>query len=92
MHKHAYLRADGRYDLYDVEPVTVTAADYAALKKAEELEARQEQLHAERAKIDAELADVTTQLAALRKTTVESTDALTAAPSSNTDDGKRRKW
>lgn len=94
MPKYAYLRADGRYDLYDVEPKTVTAAEYASLKKREELQARYEQLLISRSKVDAEIASVKNQLAALDKPSAESTEAASAAPASNTptESSGKRRW
>lgn len=95
MHKHAYLRPDGRYDLYDVEPVIVTAAEYATLKKVEELKARQEQLRISRDKIDAELATVATELAALENVPTESTEPTSAAAmatSTAAETSGKRKW
>lgn len=96
MSKYAYLRADGRYDLYDVEPKTVTAQEYAALKKREELQARFEQLLVSRNKLDVEIADVKKQLAALPTLSAESveTPSTTAAiPNTATAEAAaKRKW
>ena len=89
MPKYAYLREDGRYDLYDVEPKTVTAAEYAQLKQCEELEARKAQLLVQRAAIDAELAEVMNKLKGLGTHAAEPTAAST--PVNTTSDGKR-KW
>ena len=92
MPKHAYLRADGQYDLYDVEPKTITAAEYATMKKREELMARQEQLLVSRNKIDAELATVTNQIKALTNPSAEPSEAVTAVTNTTAEPSARRKW
>ena len=93
MSKYAYLREDGRYDLFDVEPKTVTAAEYADMKKREELEARKEQLLVERAAIDAELAKVASQLSGLSTTAAEpAAELVTGSTNQPVELTARRKW
>ena len=91
MFKYAYLREDGCYDLYNVEPTTVTAAEYADMQKRKELEARKEQLIAERAVLDATLTAVITQLNELTPSTAQPTaEALTVADTA--EPTPKRKW
>ena len=92
MFAHAYLRSDGQFDLYTVEPVTITAAEYEALQKREKLEARQKELRESRVKIDEELATVTSQLAALPKLHIESNGVLNGTATSNESSTKARRW
>ena len=53
----AYLRPDGRYDLFPntVEPEVISAEEYESLKHREELEKRKAELLAELKAIDNEL-------------------------------------
>lgn len=53
---HAYQRPDGSYDLYEVEPKIVSAAEYAMIKRRKELNASKESHLAAIAAIDQELA------------------------------------
>ena len=95
MLKHAYLRADGRYDMYDVEPKIVTAAEYAAMKKREELRAQKERLMIARNEIDAQLAEVDKQLDTLVVPSTESVEAASVAVdpgNSSTEATTKRKW
>ena len=91
MPKHAYLRTDGRYDTYDVEPKIISAAEYANLKKCEELHARREQALVSRTKLDLEIADLDKQLAALTPTSAEPAEPVSVA-TSNTDTSGKRRW
>ena len=95
MPKYMYLREDGRYDTYDVEPKIITAAEYATLKRREELQAHEEQLLISRAKLDAEIASVKQQIAALSAAPIESAEPSTSVVSTIStaaDSTAKRKW
>lgn len=88
MPKYAYLREDGRYDTYDVEPTVITAEEYAVIKKREELQAREAQLLVQRASIDAEIADVRNKLASTAEPAGDV--ALNTSNAETSGNGKRR--
>lgn len=94
MPKYMYLREDGRYDAYDVEPKIITAAEYATLKRREELQAHEEQLLISRAKLDAEIASVKQQIAALPSVSAESAETKCAATdaTSPAESGTKKRW
>ena len=93
MPKYAYLRTDGRYDVYDVEPKIVTAAEYAKIKKRESLTAQREQLMASRSEIDAKIADTNKQLAALDAAPTESVGVTSSTANiTNADTPAKRRW
>ena len=83
----AYQRPDGSYDVYDVEPQVLTAAEYAKLKRKKELAATKERLLAELAQVDVELKE-------LDSTTVETAAATAYAPVAPaiTAEPAKRKW
>lgn len=54
----AYLREDGRYDLYDVEPQIISAEEFEAMKRRQELEARKQALLEELSAVDNEIANM----------------------------------
>ena len=82
---HAYQRPDGSYDVYDVEPKVVTAAEYAVIKKLKELNASKESHLAAIAAIDAEVAKLTASASNGSASTVE----VAVAPS---NENFKRKW
>lgn len=84
---YAYLRKDGRYDTFDVEPKIITADEYMKLQKLKELEARKEQLLTARTNVDAEIAKVTGEIEKLKGLSVSP-----AEPSAEDSTERRRKW
>lgn len=90
MPKYAYLRTDGRYDTYDVEPKILTADELAAVKKRKELETQYETLTRSREELDAQIAAVQEQLAALPKESVEPTEAAGVIPDNTVK--SMRRW
>ena len=80
----AYQRPDGSYDVYDVEPKVMSAADYAKLKRVQELNATKESHLAAIAAIDAELKE-------LNGVTVEAT-APVSTTAGNVAEPFKRKW
>ena len=94
---YAYLRKDGLYDVYSVEPKVITAEEYAKLQRVKELEARKTQLLTIKANADAELSKVTDELEALTKTSAESAEPATLATTTVNEPAAaeapaRRKW
>lgn len=78
----AYQRADGSYDVYDVEPQVMTAAEYAKVKRRKELTASKESHLAAIAAIDQELKELSAPTAG---STVDTTTTVAAGDF-------KRKW
>jgi hypothetical protein len=57
----AYLRTDGMYDTYEVEPVVMSSAEYEEYIRIENLKTRKTELEAELAQVNAELGVATSQ-------------------------------
>ena len=54
----AYKRADGNYDIYNVEPQIITAEEFAKIQERERLTKRKKELMAELEAINAKLEEV----------------------------------
>lgn len=54
----AYKRADGNYDIYNVEPQIITAEEFAKIQERERLTKRKKELMAELESINAKLGEV----------------------------------
>ena len=59
---HVYLRPDGNYDCYDVEPVVMSAEDIEKMSAAENLKKRKAELLAQKSAIDMELSEIENSL------------------------------
>ena len=54
----AYKRADGNYDVYNVEPQIITAEEFAKIQEHEKLTKRKKELMAELEAINTKLGEV----------------------------------
>ena len=81
----AYQRPDGNYDVYEVEPKVVTAAEYAVMKRRKELNASKESHLAAIAAIDQELATLSAPIGPTNAPAVATAPAAPAEP-------LKRKW
>lgn len=83
---HAYLRTDGMYDTFDVEPKVMSAAEYEKHVKTENLKARKFELQTEMAKIDSELKALETEESTATPVPATTTEVTTIEPSA------RKRW
>jgi hypothetical protein len=69
----AYLRTDGMYDTYEVEPKVMSSTEYEEYIRIENLKTRKAELEAELAQVNTELGITTSQ--ATSETTTEEVKA-----------------